>query len=88
MLYYKFTPLSPHVILDQFACIAYRRTTTHPQPCGEEHAQGGRGGEIKKLLFVERTRKGHIVIKGTPELPDHAPGGGMASSESHSSTSC
>ncbi|CAG08789.1 unnamed protein product [Tetraodon nigroviridis] len=71
LLYYKFTCL-PHVILDQFVCIAqedYWRILNHVEKNTHKVEEEGEIVMVKEHRELDRsgTRKGHIVIKGTPE---------------------
>ncbi|KAG8008529.1 Rap guanine nucleotide exchange factor 6 [Nibea albiflora] len=71
LLYYKFTRF-PHVILDQFVCIAqedYWRILNHVEKNTHKVEEEGEIVMVKEHRELDRsgTRKGHIVIKGTPE---------------------
>lgn len=67
LLYYKFTRL-PHVILDQFVCIAqedYWRILNHVEKNTHKVEEEGEIVMVKEHRELDRsgTRKGHIVIK-------------------------
>ncbi|KAI4904717.1 hypothetical protein NFI96_023993 [Prochilodus magdalenae] len=71
LLYYKFTRL-PHVVVDQFVCIAqedYWRILNHVEKNTHKVEEEGEIVMVKEHRELDRsgTRKGHIVIKGTPE---------------------
>ncbi|KAJ4929513.1 hypothetical protein JOQ06_018537 [Pogonophryne albipinna] len=71
LLYYKFTRC-PHVILDQFVCVAqedYWRILNHVEKNTHKVEEEGEIVMVKEHRELDRsgTRKGHIVIKGTPE---------------------
>ncbi|MEQ2170426.1 hypothetical protein GOODEAATRI_000140 [Goodea atripinnis] len=71
LLYYKFTRC-PHVVLDQFVCIAqedYWRILNHVEKNTHKVEEEGEIVMVKEHRELDRsgTRKGHIVIKGTPE---------------------
>ncbi|KAF0038452.1 hypothetical protein F2P81_008936 [Scophthalmus maximus] len=71
VLYYKFTRC-PHVVLDQFVCIAqedYWRILNHVEKNMHKVEEEGEIVMVKEHRELDRsgTRKGHIVIKGTPE---------------------
>ncbi|KAA8586663.1 hypothetical protein FQN60_000499 [Etheostoma spectabile] len=71
LLYYKFTRF-PHVILDQFVCVAqedYWRILNHVEKNTHKVEEEGEIVMVKEHRELDRsgTRKGHIVIKGTPE---------------------
>ncbi|CAG5871248.1 unnamed protein product [Menidia menidia] len=71
LLYRKFTRC-PHVVLDQFVCIAqedYWRILNHVEKNTHKVEEEGEIVMVKELRELDRsgTRKGHIVIKGTPE---------------------
>lgn len=66
-LYYKFTRL-PHVVLDQFVCIAqedYWRILNHVEKNTHKVEEEGEIVMVKEHRELDRsgTRKGHIVIK-------------------------
>uniref|UniRef100_A0A8C7WLB7 Rap guanine nucleotide exchange factor (GEF) 6 n=1 Tax=Oncorhynchus mykiss TaxID=8022 RepID=A0A8C7WLB7_ONCMY len=70
-LYYKFTRC-PHVIVDQFVCIAqedYWRILNHVEKNTHKVEEEGEIVMVKEHRELDRsgTRKGHIVIKGTPQ---------------------
>ncbi|TWW75108.1 Rap guanine nucleotide exchange factor 6 PDZ domain-containing guanine nucleotide exchange factor 2 [Takifugu flavidus] len=70
-LYYKFIRL-PHVVLDQFVCIAqedYWRILNHVEKNTHKVEEEGEIVMVKEHRELDRsgTRKGHIVIKGTPD---------------------
>lgn len=67
LLYYKFTRF-PHVILDQFVCIAqedYWRILNHVEKNTHKVEEEGEIVMVKEHRELDRsgTRKGHIVIK-------------------------
>lgn len=67
LLYYKFTRL-PHVILDQFVCVAqedYWRILNHVEKNTHKVEEEGEIVMVKEHRELDRsgTRKGHIVIK-------------------------
>lgn len=67
LLYYKFTRC-PHVILDQFVCIAqedYWRILNHVEKNTHKVEEEGEIVMVKEHRELDRsgTRKGHIVIK-------------------------
>lgn len=67
LLYYKFIR-SPHVILDQFVCIAqedYCRILNHVEKNTHKVEEEGEIVMVKEHRELDRsgTRKGHIVIK-------------------------
>lgn len=67
LLYYKFTRI-PHVILDQFVCIAqedYCRILNHVEKNTHKVEEEGEIVMVKEHRELDRsgTRKGHIVIK-------------------------
>lgn len=67
MLYYKFIRC-PHVILDQFVCIAqedYWRILNHVEKNTHKVEEEGEIVMVKEHRELDRsgTRKGHIVIK-------------------------
>lgn len=67
LLYYKFTRC-PHVVLDQFVCIAqedYWRILNHVEKNTHKVEEEGEIVMVKEHRELDRsgTRKGHIVIK-------------------------
>lgn len=67
LLYYKFTRC-PHVVLDQFVCIAqedYWRILNHVEKNMHKVEEEGEIVMVKEHRELDRsgTRKGHIVIK-------------------------
>lgn len=67
LLFYKFTRF-PHVILDQFVCIAqedYWRILNHVEKNTHKVEEEGEIVMVKEHRELDRsgTRKGHIVIK-------------------------
>ncbi|KTG06572.1 hypothetical protein cypCar_00015200 [Cyprinus carpio] len=71
LLYYQFIAL-PHVVVDQFVCIAqedYCRILNHVEKNTHKVEEEGEIVMVKEHRELDRsgTRKGHIVIKGTPE---------------------
>lgn len=67
MLYYKFNRC-PHVVLDQFVCIAqedYCRILNHVEKNTHKVEEEGEIVMVKEHRELDRsgTRKGHIVIK-------------------------
>lgn len=67
LLYYKFTRF-PHVILDQFVCVAqedYWRILNHVEKNTHKVEEEGEIVMVKEHRELDRsgTRKGHIVIK-------------------------
>ncbi|KAM7374649.1 hypothetical protein PAMP_007295 [Pampus punctatissimus] len=69
--YNKLT-ICPHIILDQFVCIAqedYWRILNHVEKNTHKVEEEGEIVMVKEHRELDRsgTRKGHIVIKGTPE---------------------
>lgn len=67
LLYYKFTRF-PHVVLDQFVCIAqedYWRILNHVEKNTHKVEEEGEIVMVKEHRELDRsgTRKGHIVIK-------------------------
>lgn len=75
LLYYKFTRL-PHVILDQFVCIAqedYWRILNHVEKNTHKVEEEGEIVMVKEHRELDRsgTRKGHIVIKVSEYISRH-----------------
>ncbi|KAA0720523.1 Rap guanine nucleotide exchange factor 6 PDZ domain-containing guanine nucleotide exchange factor 2 [Triplophysa tibetana] len=71
LLYCKFISL-PHVVVDQFVCIAqedYCRILNHVEKNTHKVEEEGEIVMVKEHRELDRsgTRKGHVVIKGTPE---------------------